>query len=82
MNMMMGFPNTIPGKKQNIAQFGNTEEFKMMEDEDDNIDLLNEKKQSKNLDEFYQQSGLLDLKNQIMMNMPDMQSRMGHPSMS
>lgn len=35
----------------------------MMEDEDDNIDLLNEKKQSKNLDEFYQQSGLLDLKN-------------------
>jgi hypothetical protein len=36
----------------------------MVEDEDDNIDLLNEKKNSKNLEEFYQNAGNLDdLKN-------------------
>ena len=36
----------------------------MMEGEDDNIDLLNEKHKSKNLDEFYEQSeNLSDLKN-------------------
>lgn len=55
----------------------------MVEDEDDNIDLLNEKKNSKNLEEFYQNAGNLDdLKNQIMMSMPEGQSRMGHPSIS
>jgi len=50
---LMGFPGTLPGKKANITNFGNSEEFKMVEDDDDNIDLLNEKKKSKNLDEFY-----------------------------
>lgn len=55
----------------------------MIEDDDDNIDLLNEKIKSKNLDEFYQQSeNLSDLKNQIIKAMPEGQSRMGHPSMS
>lgn len=79
---MMGFPGTLPAKSQNMVAFNNNEEFKMMEDEDDNVDLLNEKKKAKNLDEFYAESDLNDLKNQIMMNMPDSQSRMGHPSLS
>ena len=32
------------------------EEFKMMEDEDDNVDLLDEKTKSKDLSEFYAQN--------------------------
>ena len=43
-------------KKKNqkiIANFGNSEEFKMVEDEDDYVDLLKEKQRSKNHDEFY-----------------------------
>lgn len=80
---LVGFPGSMPPKKkQNFAAFGN-EEFKMHEDEDDNIDLLNEKKKSQNLDEFYQNAGCLnDLKSQIMMNMPEGMGRMGNPSMS
>lgn len=80
---MMGFPGTLPAKNKNLGHFGMDEEFKMVEDDDDNIDLLTEKKKSKNLDEFYQQSeNLNDLKNQFLMSMPEGQSRMGHPSMS
>ena len=49
--------------------FGNgLEEFKMQEDDEDNVDLLAEKKKSGNHDEFYeaQQEQLFNLKNQIM----------------
>ena len=42
--------------------FGNSEEFKMVEDEDDCVDLLKEKKKAKNLDEFYAAEELDDLK--------------------
>ena len=48
--------------------FGNAaEEFKMQEDEEDNVDLLAEKKKSGNTDEFYeaQQEQLFNFKNQI-----------------
>lgn len=51
----MGFPGTISAKNKNLGNFGvMNEEFKMMEDEEDHIDLLNEKHKSKNLDEFYE----------------------------
>jgi hypothetical protein len=76
---LLGSKGALPGKMN--KGFGN-EEFKMVEGEDDNIDLLNEKVKSKNLEEFYEQDQILDLKNHIMMNMPESQSRMGHPSMS
>ena len=47
------------------------EEFKMIEGEEDCVDLLNEKKNSKNIDDFYaNEEGLEDLKNQIKLNMP------------
>ena len=60
---------------------GDKEEFKMIEGEDDSIDLLNEKKKSKNLEEFYaDEEGLENLKNQIRINMPGLKSSCG-PSM-
>lgn len=76
---MLGQKGALAGKA--VKGFGQ-EEFKMVEGEDDNIDLLNEKVKSKNLEEFYQQDQILDLKHHILMNMPESQSRMGHPSMS
>jgi hypothetical protein len=44
-----------------------TEEFKMQEDDEDNVDLLAEKKRGVDVDEFYadQYEQLFDLKNQI-----------------
>jgi hypothetical protein len=52
----------------------------MMEDEDDCIDLLAEKKKSKNLNEFYEEQNFDDLKNQIKMNLPGLQHLGGpHP---
>ena len=61
---MIGFPGGMPAKMTNLADMGfGNEEFKMMEDEDDNIDLLNEKIKSKNLEEFYQNENLNNLKN-------------------
>lgn len=49
------------------------EEFKMREEDDDNIDLLDEKSKSKDLNEFYAQNEQIeDLKNSIMNNMPGM----------
>jgi hypothetical protein len=52
----------------------------MVEDEDDNIDLLNEKKKSKNHDEFYAAEELDNLKNQIKFSMPHM--KMSGPGIS
>jgi len=47
------------------------EEFKMEEDEDDMVDLLDEKAKSKDLSEFYAQNEQIeDLKNSLMMSMP------------
>ena len=41
-------------------------EFQMMDEDEDQIDLLEEKKKSKDLSEFYEQNERLqDLKNQI-----------------
>ena len=72
------------GQKKQVMNFGNSEEFKMVEDEDDCVDLLNEKKKAKgkNLDEFYAAEELDDLKNQLRMNMPPGMMKMGNPSMS
>lgn len=50
----------------------------MMDDDEDQVDLLEEKKNSKDLSEFYDQNEQLeDLKNQIKMNMPGMNSMFG-----
>lgn len=61
-----------------MAAFNNMnmqEEFKMIEGEEDCVDLLNEKKNSKNIDEFYaNEEGLEDLKNQIRVNLPGLKS--------
>ena len=70
-----------PPKKQ-LNNFGNSEEFKMVEDEDDEVDLLNEKKKGGNIDEFYAAEEIDDLKNQLRMNMPPGMMKMGNPSMS
>lgn len=49
------------------------EEFKMEEQDDDNVDLLDEKSKSKDISEFYAQNEQIeDLKNSIMSNMPGM----------
>lgn len=59
----------------NMMLSGEKEEFKMMEGEEDCVDLLSEKKNSKNLDEFYaNEEGLENLKNQIRINMPGLKS--------
>ena len=43
------------------------EEFKMMEGDEDSVDLLDEKSKSSNLNEFYAQNEQLDdLKNSLM----------------
>jgi len=62
----------IKNKKMNhqIIQGLGGEEFKMVEDEDDCVDLLAEKEQSSNINDFYAQEELDDLKNQIRMNLP------------
>jgi len=74
------------GPKKQLMNFGNSEEFKMVEDEDDCVDLLNEKRKAKNknknLDEFYAAEEIVDLKNQLRMNMPPGMMKMGLPSMS
>lgn len=59
------------GKKPKNNQ---QEEFKMLEDDDeDQIDLLAQKENSQNLNEFYEQNEQLeDLKNQIRLNVPGM----------
>ena len=82
---MGGMNLNFGGPKKQVMNFGNSEEFKMVEDEDDCVDLLKEKKKAKNLDEFYAAEELDDLKNQLRMNMPPgMQGmmKMGLPSMS
>lgn len=49
-----------------LGGLGN-EEFKMHEDDEDVVDLLAQKKESGNTEEFYeQQEALSNLKNQIM----------------
>ena len=59
----------------NMMISGDKEEFKMVEGEEDNIDLLNEKKKCNNLDEFYaDEEGLESLKNQIKINLPGLTS--------
>lgn len=59
------------------------EEFKMMEGEEDQVDLLNEKTKSKNIQEFYESEDIMNLKNQIQMNVPGLVSRMhGMPAFS
>ena len=49
---------SLPPKKQKDPMknqfFGESEEFKMQEDDDDCIDLLKEKEKSKDIEEFYQ----------------------------
>ena len=81
---LMGFGGgNMQGKQQQkskTANFGQSDEFKMVEDEDDNIDLLSEKKKSKNHDEFYAAEELDNLKNQIKFSMPHM--KMGGPGLS
>jgi hypothetical protein len=45
----------------------------MEEEDDDNVDLLDEKSKSKNLDEFYAKNEQLkDLKNSLMNGFPGM----------
>lgn len=79
---LAGFIKGPPKKGKNIITFGGMEEFKMVEDEDDNIDLLKEKKHAKNLDDFYQQEeGLNDLKNMLRQNIPVSHTKL-MPSMS
>ena len=47
----------------------------MIETEEDCVDLLNEKKNSQNIDDFYaNEEGLEDLKNQIKINLPGLKS--------
>ena len=55
------------------------EEFKMHEDDDDQTDLLAEKKQGTNINDFYAMEELNNLKDQIRINMPNMNSNPGMP---
>ena len=69
---LMGFPGIQQPNKGGMQGFGGLEEFKMVEDDDDNVDLLNEKQKSSNLDDFYEKNEQLnDLKSQFMMAMPE-----------
>ena len=61
MNENVAFGLMKGGIKQLEAKLKN-EEFKMMEGEDDMVDLLNEKINSKNIQEFYQDDEIEDLK--------------------
>lgn len=63
----------------NNFRIGGNEEFKMMEDDEDQVDLMDEKKKSKNLEEFYANEELSDLKNQIKMSIPGMSNKPGMP---
>lgn len=62
------------GRGGGIGGFkNNMEEFKMHEDDDeDHVDLLAEKKRFGDLNQFYQQEELDNLKDQIKFNMPNM----------
>jgi hypothetical protein len=62
-----GFQIGGPPKKagKQVIQFGGNEEFKMVEDDDDHIDLLQEKKKSKNINEFYAADEMDSLKSML-----------------
>ena len=48
-----------------------------MEDDDDCIDLLQEKQKCNDINEFYQKEEIYELKNQIMMDMPGLGANIG-----
>lgn len=76
--MMMGGGQQL-GKPKPGQQLN--EEFKMMEGEEDQVDLLDEKQNSQDLGEFYEKNDqFVDLKNQLRMNIPGMKM-MGMPGM-
>ena len=60
--------------------FGGSEEFKMVEDDEDHIDLLQEKKKSKNLNEFYAAEEMDNLKSMLRQGLPVSHQKM-QPSM-
>lgn len=76
----LGGLNGAFGKLNKIAK--DQEEFKMMEGDEDQVDLLEEKGRGGNMDDFYEQEGLDDLKNQILMNVPGLQGMSRMPGMS
>jgi len=51
----------------------------MLEDDEDQVDLLDQKANSANLNEFYENEQIEDLKNHIRMNIPGMNSHEGMP---
>ncbi len=54
----------------------------MMEGEEDQVDLLDEKKNTSNIADFYsKEDEFEDLKQQIRMNVPGMKGMMGMPGM-
>lgn len=65
------------GGVKKLQQTLANEEFKMVEGDEDQIDLLNEKELSKDLSEFYQTGNTIeDLKNQLRMNVPGLKNCM------
>lgn len=79
-NFKMNMGGLMAGMN-NFRIGGGNEEFKMMEDDEDQVDLMDEKKKSKNLEEFYANEELSDLKNQIKMSIPGMNNKPGMPQL-